>query len=211
MSQDKAIFNVKSEKLKGYAQFVFIEGSLTELKMNFKEPLNTVQKELFKLNFPFQVQELDQFRKLGFKVVEKNLKKQVDNGLKVALWSKYYGKYVKKKAKGANEAPKSYRIMPKEIGMLSHVEVTEEMLQAYFECEEWWCKTKSVGNYVSRINEIELLLSTAGSSTTKHPNKWDRDYFNMLDSAEHADYYRHLRLMGYTPVKAKTGHIIDWK
>lgn len=211
MSQDKRIFNVKSEKLKGYAQFVFLGEGLSELKLNFKEPLNSNQKELFKLNLPFQVQDLNGFRQLGFKVVEKAMKKQIDNGLKVALWSKHYGRYVKKKAQGNNEAPKSYKIMPKEIGMLSNVLVTEEMLQAYFDCEEWWCKTKSVGNYVSRINEIELLLSTKGSSTTKHPNKWDPNYFKTLDNAEHADYYRHLRLMGYTPVKAKTGHIIDWK
>ena len=210
MKQEKTIFNVKSEKLRGYARFTFEHNTLTELKMNFKEPLSAVQQQLFRINFPFQINDLDGFRKLGFSVVQKDAKKRMENGDKVALWCKAYNAYLRRKYKDAADRPGSYRMMPKEIGMLGNADFTAELLEAYFSCDDWWCRTKSVGNFVSHLNETALLLLEPAPEK-KHPAAYDRDYERKLDGAALTDYRRHLRELGLQPVKNKTGQIVDWK
>lgn len=117
---------------------------------------------------------------------------------KIALFCLYYERYTGVK----------YRPTRKEVGQIREVQVTDDRLQAYFECREWWAKTKSIAFYVRNINDINLLVS---GKVSKHPNKWDESYFNKLSGREVGEYYAHLRSLGLKPQYGRLNQIIGWE
>lgn len=101
-----------------------------------------------------------------------------------------------------------YKISKSEIGMLARHEMTEELVQKFFMCTEFWAKVKSVSYYCKNLNEIKRL--TAQNSTSMHPNHWDSAYAAKLTGPQTSDYYKHLRNQDLTPKKNPLGQIINW-
>lgn len=130
---------------------------------------------------------------------------QVPTNEKIALFCRYFERYNKVK----------YKISKAESGMIQKVEVTEDLLERYFLCRDWWASVKSVTNYVKNINQVRVLASTSSATTaqgvtTLHPNQWDKEYSRKLDGPGLTSYFKHLRSLGLEAKKGPTGLILDW-
>lgn len=125
--------------------------------------------------------------------------KELATNEKIALFCNYF-----KMANGIQ-----YRISKAEVGMIKNVEINDDLLERYFNSQEWWAKVKSVTNYVKNINQIRTLV--AKTSTDGHPNGWDAAYFKGLDGTQIGAYYKHLSSLGLTAVKDRLGNIVNYE
>lgn len=125
------------------------------------------------------------------------LKKVDQQNDKIALFCKFYEKYCGIK----------YKISRSEVGMIKGVEVTENLLTTYFQCDEWWAKVKSVTFYVKNYNEIRALSS---GKKSQYPNYWSKSFADGLTGEKLSEYWKHLRELGLKPIK-RNGVTITWK
>ena len=126
--------------------------------------------------------------------------KTLDVHSKIVMFSKYYKMYTKTIAIDGKGIV--YKITLGEKKLIAQVEMTEELLKAYFSSDEWWCKQKNVKNYVANVNNIRLLVKTPQKETTRRfPKEWNRAYEGKLTSTELPLYWKHLRDLGFVPVK----------
>jgi hypothetical protein len=58
-------------------------------------------------------------------------------------------------------------------------------------------------------NLIPLLGQKKKVSGNDFPDEWDSKFFKNLDPTQFSNYYKHLRDLGYTPVR-HNGQIIKW-
>lgn len=124
---------------------------------------------------------------------------------KIALFCTNYKEYVLKKTGKAV----SYTPMKKDIAALKQIPVTPALIQAYFNCEEWWCKQKNMANYTHNINNIKLLLANAGTTKSKYPMDYDPVFERTLQPKELTGYWAHLRANGWKQQSRSGGKV--WK
>jgi len=64
---------------------------------------------------------------------------------KIALWCQLY-----KMAYGTD-----YKVTQREAGMIKNMEMTQELISAFFSSTEWWAKEKTIQRFTSNYNELK--------------------------------------------------------
>lgn len=198
---------LSSKKLQGSLILVYENGVLKSFVNEFKKPLNTVQEAEIKrvLQFNFSnVNALD-YAAVGLDLVSPNAE---NGGQRVALFCKAY------KQKYGN----SYLVSGKEGALLKQLPLKndddfQKIVEAYFECSEWWALPKNIGGLVSRINEIRQWINTpkvdATSQKWHFPNGYSKTREQECKTNEEIQaYWKHLRTLGYK--KTRIGVVETW-
>lgn len=191
----KNIYKLTSAKLGGHFRICYEDGCLTSFEIHFKEPLNASQFECFKARINYNEDNLDGFENLGLLVERETAANE-----KLAMFCRMYEKYVGIK----------YKVTKSDSGKIKQVNPEEDLLQHYFTSDNFLFRGKhSVTNLVRYYNELRAEAIRGPAS--KHPDRWDRDYFSGLKPDQVAGYWKHLRSLGMKPVKNATGAVMDWK
>jgi hypothetical protein len=176
----------KRRVIKGWAVLRFENGALTDVRLRFKGGLTDAQWAAFRNALPQTSDGLAAMEPLGLEVIEKDGEKTTDMAKRLALWCKLY-----RVERGA-----AYRATGKDVAMLAQVPVTAELITAYLRCDEWWARANSIGEYVSRINQVQQLGAN-GQVVRRFPNDYQRDYDFKLSDEDRRLYYRHLYDLGW--------------
>lgn len=106
-----------------------------------------------------------------------------------------------------------YQITDSEKRNIKSVKMDDDLLNMYFNCDEFWCKQKNVANYIHNINNILQLQANGGKAKSKYPSEWSEAYERRLPGAkEIEEYRRHLRSLGLKPVKHQASNkVIKWE
>jgi len=75
---------------------------------------------------------------------------------KIALWCELY-----KERYGIN-----YKVQNVDISSFKTVEVTVDLINLFFDIEEWWSKEKTISRYSKYINELKRISSGAAKSAS---------------------------------------------
>jgi|GEM_PF-2766804 len=196
-------YKIRSRKLKGYALLTYEDDRLKTFKMDFKEDLNSQQWEKLCKYLPYRPNAVDLLEGLGFEVEEIKKTGDQEHYDKIKLWCSAY----------KSKHPKAYVISAKEKGMLRQVEVTQERITAFMECDEWWSKPKTIGNYVARVNELNDYLAREANPASRFPNEWSLEAERKCKTGPELMAFRaHLRNLGLRPVKHEiTQQVIKWE
>ena len=128
------------------------------------------------------------------------------------LWRKVY-----ERNKGFKYA-KDFTTKEKQI--LKKQNWTPELVQAWFDCSEWYAKTKTISFFDKYISEIQDWLnmskSSVGTPTTaknNFPVFYSVKFKNSLPAQDVPKYLQHLQTLGYKPVYSlnNKSQIVDWK
>jgi hypothetical protein len=165
-------------------------GFLKRLEIAIKQPLNAHQIEKMAQILPWTENHLLELKEKVFTV-----EAMPASSSKVAQWCQAY-----KAAKGL-----AYKVSDRDAGMLKKAKVSPELLQAFFDCKEWWSEPKSVGNYVARQNELADFMAHGAPkvNTPQYPDSWSHELERKYEGETLYGYYRHLKSLGfekkYTP------------
>lgn len=127
------------------------------------------------------------------------------NDAKIAAFCKKY----------REEVGVPYRRSLADVSAMRSVDVSDELLDTYFNNTEWWGKQpKSIRNYAKNYNALMQLLNQPKKAAKKkgvaYPDHYDREFARKLKGPQISAYWRHLRNLGLKPQKTATGTIIDW-
>ncbi|MGY3054365.1 hypothetical protein ACVWYG_002572 [Pedobacter sp. UYEF25] len=170
-------------------------GCLITCKMAFKQSLKseTLHNLLFS-NIPFKEADLPQLNKLGFTIT-----KAVPTNHKIALFCRLYEKYKEIK----------YKVSPSDTGKIKSIKIDEALLKVYFESETFIFKSKqSIANLAKYYNELRAEIAAGGKG--KYPNNYSAEFIKKLPMDQWGGYWEHLRSLGLSPVKDRTGNTTDW-
>ena len=198
---------LSSKKLQGSLILVYENGVLKSFSNEFKKPLNAVQeagiKRVLQFNFS-NVNTLD-YAAIGLDLVSTEVK---NGGQRVALFCRVY------KQKYSN----SYLVSGKEGALLKQLSLKnddefQEIMEAYFECNEWWASPKNISGLVSRINELRQWMTASkedGTATKWHfHNGYSKTREQECKTNEELQaYWKHLREQGYK--KGRVGVVETW-
>lgn len=137
------------------------------------------------------------------KLIDLNFKIENDTAHeRIALFCKKYKQHISI----------SYKVTKAETGKLRDLSIgiaeLDILFEKYFQCNEWWAKNKGISNFVKHLNEVRILA--AGITAGKYPNEWDLQFNNKLAPAAAQEYWKHLRSLGWNPVK-RGGQVIKWE
>ena len=116
----------------------------------------------------------------------------------IAVWNRLYL---------ANTGVAYGAIPPREIKMLaqSAAWIDESLIVAFFSCNEWFAKTKTITTLVKYAKEVKALTDkpTAQQPNNKYPDYYDKKFEANCKSSELSEYWRHLRSIGWKVVKVE--------
>ncbi len=201
---------LSSKKLQGSLTLIYEKDVLKSFTNEFKKPLNQVQEAEIKRVLQFNFNNIDalDFAAIGLDLVTEEARSDSKGGQRVALFCQAY------KKKYGN----TYLVSVKEGALLKRLALKsesdfEKLLEAYFECSQWWALPKNIGGLVSRINELRHLMS---SSKNNQRNVWHfPDGYSKTreqeckTTEELLAYWKHLRALGYQ--KTRVGIVETWK
>ncbi len=75
---------------------------------------------------------------------------------KIALWCELY-----KQRYGYN-----YKVLPSEANLMKNTDVTVDLINLFFDLQEWWSKEKTLTRYAKNINEIKRIFAGKAKQTT---------------------------------------------
>jgi hypothetical protein len=198
------IYQYESPKLGAVLVLVYKWGLLYSYELHYRYKLKPHQVEALKARLPFYEEELyDCMYKLGFQPQAQKPKVQTQKE-KIALFCQRY--------KEATEGL-TYKVSKQEVGMIRGVEVNRELLDAFFESNEWWADPKTIERYVRYFNKVQEVAydRSAAPAQKRWPDAYDAKLARRLEPQELEAYYAHLRELGLRPVKAADGRILDFK
>lgn len=106
----------------------------------------------------------------------------------------------------------------KEKQILKKQNWTPELVQAWFDCDEWYAKTKTISFFDKYISEIQDWLNTQKQGITEveknnFPVFYSVKFKNSLPAQDVPKYLQHLQTLGYKPVYSMNNksQIVDWK
>lgn len=186
-----------SDKIKGKLLLVYQDERLHSFILDFNDQLDYWQWKSLVNALPYNEEGLDSFQRItGLKI---SREKTSD---KIALFCRYYEQFTKVK----------YKVSAADSGKIVNVEVTEQLLQAYFKSDNFLFKNKySIANFVKYYNELRAEAFGEPAGKSKHPHHYDRDYERSLSGSELSGYWEHLRSIGLKPVRNRLHQIVDWK
>ncbi len=124
------------------------------------------------------------------------------------LWRKVYEK---------NRNFKYAQFTSKEKQILKKQNWKPDLVQAWFDCDEWFAKTKTVIQFDKYISEIADWLNTKKQGIAIEKNNYPVFYSvkfkNSLPAQEIPKYLQHLQSLGYKPVYSMNNksQIVDWQ
>lgn len=186
-----------SAKLEGSLILTYADGFIKSLINEFKG-LTEKQWDALVQELPAEEINISHLEEIGLKL------KQDKANNKVAMFCDAY------KAKMGV----SYKASAMQGAQLRDKEVNTELLKCYFSSANFIFRNKSIGNYAKYYNELRAecygQLQDAPVKS-QHPNQYNRKYEQSLNGPALTDYWKHLRDLGYTPVKSeRDGSILDW-
>lgn len=198
----KRTYKVSSKNTSGYLLLTYVNGVLKEVKTRFRKKLSHMIWARWKHAMPYDETVLLEVAKYrhGIVVEEKDNAKNPALGTKVALFCRHYRAH----------NPLNYQVN-KQVGeqrFLKDVEVTDDLMKAYFACDEWWSKPKSISNYAKNFNTLKGWMKSPNPGN--HPDSWNEEYSRKLDAQGLMAYREHLWGLGLIPKKDSTGKTIDW-
>jgi len=198
---------LSSKKLRGSLTLIYENDVLKSFTNAFKTPLNAVQETEIKrlLQFDFSKIDLGTFAAIGLEVAHKGI---TNGGERVAS---FCGAYKQKYGS-------CYTVSAKEGAMLKKLSLKsdtsfEELVKSYLECPEWRAQPKSIGEMLSRINELRQWVC-APKADAKAPWHFPDGYSKTREqecktNEELQAYWRHLRAQDYQ--KTRIGTVETWK
>lgn len=187
---------LNSPKLLKPITLEYTDGIISAVLMPFKPPLNIKQYEHLIPFVPYYEENIKSVAQAGLYVT-----KEVGANVKVAMFCTHYmnahdgQKYIATKTDGNKIRP--FRI-------------SDELLECYFKSDNFLFKGKhSISNLTKYYNE--LVLEMKNGAKGKHPDQWSEVYEAKLKTQqERSEYWAHLRSLGLTPKKDRTGKTTDW-
>lgn len=197
---------LSSKKLQGSLILTYEKGVLKSFINEFKQPLNKVQEDKIKcvLQFHFSNVNTCDYEAIG---LDSALEDANNGGQRVAIFCAAY----KKKYGNSYLASRKDGAMLKQLS-LKNDDDFEKLLDAYFECSEWWASPKNIAGLVSRVNELRQWMSSSKDKTTAQwhfPDGYSKTReYECKTGAELQAYWKHLRAQGYK--KARIGILETW-
>lgn len=102
--------------------------------------------EIFKLITETREDTLKNLQSFGIKVRELKVSTQQQ---KIALWCELY-----KQRYGYN-----YKVTTAEASAMKNADATVELINLFFDLNEWWSKEKTISRYTKNINEIKRIYT----------------------------------------------------
>ncbi len=105
----------------------------------------------------------------------------------------------------------AYVMHKSDVASIKDVPVTDELMEAYFGSREWWGKQpKSIRNYATNINAVLQLAQQKKDPVSEFPMEYNAEFEFKLPAAKLPAYWKHLRQLGYSPVKNGSGKVTNW-
>lgn len=87
-----------------------------------------------------------------------------------------------------------------------------DMIRLFLTEKRWWNKDRyTIENYVKNYNTLLLIKSGVTEDNQGFPNDYDPDYERAVSSEHIADYWAHLRSVGWGIVKNENQKVIGWQ
>lgn len=104
----------------------------------------------------------------------------------------------------------------KEKQILKKQNWTPELVQAWFDCPDWYAKTKTISFFDKYTSEIQDWLNTQKQGVTEveknnFPVFYSAKFEKTLQPSEMPKYWEHLRSLGLQPVKNRFGKTSHWE
>ncbi len=96
---------------------------------------------------------ITEFKNMSAKVRELKVNTQQQ---KIALWCELY-----KRRYGY-----SYKVSTAEASAMKNTDVTVELIELFFNLNEWWSKEKTISRYAKNINELKRIFTGKAKPTT---------------------------------------------
>lgn len=188
-------YKMVSGKINGEIFFYYLNGHLTGIELNLKEPLNDLQAAHFGIHIYIQEQQLLQCHEC---IRLKQLVTASGTNIKIKMFCDYYFHYRKVQ----------YRITQSEVGKIKQVEVNDQLLTKYMTSDNFLFKNKwSVANYVKYYNE---LRNETYGTTKLYPDYYSKAFADKMEPKKLRDYYAHLRSLGLVPKFDRFHNCIDF-
>lgn len=113
--------------------------------------------EVLKLITEGREDTIKNLQSFGIKVRELKVNTQQQ---KIALWCELY-----KQSFGYN-----YKVNTTEASAIKNADVTVELINLFFDLNEWWSKEKTISRYAKNINEIKRIYAGKAKQTTGSGN-----------------------------------------
>jgi len=182
------------KRLNGQIEVQYLDGILNAVKSALNEPLNEKQFRAFADAVPMRERGLGELKLIGLHAQRESAPNE-----KLALFCRLYERHKKIK----------YSVSPADAGKIKLVRFDEPMLEAYFTSQNFLFRDKqTVSNLVRYYNELRAELAAGPKS--KYPDHFSKEYQDKLPDTELKFYWAHLRNLGLTPKKDRTGNVIDW-
>ncbi|MEN5434111.1 hypothetical protein ABE545_10750 [Sphingobacterium faecium] len=193
----KQVYKLTSGKLDGSILLIYFNGLLKTIEIDVKSSLNEPQfRGLMSSVAYLEDQVVSCSQAIGLdceKIIELAPNK------KVAMFCVHYEKHNNIKYKASRQ----------DGGKIASIKITDEILNHYFQSENFIFKGKhSISNLVRYYNELLLEISKKG--TVGFPNSWSKSYADKLTPGDLSEYWKHLRGLGLLPKKDRVGNTIDW-
>lgn len=199
---DHVQFKFRSDKLGGSLLITYFKQALMSIELDIKKPLTPKQWFYMSSLITPHLDDLkeENFLKAGLSLdTLRSEASQLPANQRIALFCAFYEKYKSIK----------YKVSPADSGKIKLIQITEDLLTAYFSSQNFLFKGKhSISNLTKYYNELRAEMAEAGKS--KHPSFWEKAYELKLKPDEQVDYWRHLREIGLQPKKDRLGNITDW-
>lgn len=195
-----------SGSIQGHIEVTYRNTFLHKVQFNIAMELTGQQFEWLMSRIP---QMESEFNELFGKVPTLNLTKLEDRELttpeKIAWFCSMYS---------AHKGGLKYKVSARDSGMVKHISFTSGLLEFYFKSQHWMIKDRqSIPHLVRNYNEVRaLMFGKTVRPKPDFPDYYDPNYEQKLDAERLIQYRKHLRFLGWTPVKHRiTNAIIDWK
>lgn len=165
----------------GHAYAMYENGFLRMLMAEFSAP------ETFEEPVDFPLREVDLVNSIVYKGEQLKAKSAGD---KIALFVLKYKQH----------KDIAYRATKQERANITHVTVTEQLLNTYFTTTQYpLAGTKSITDYIKHYNEVRDLAQNGTPAKSAFPDVYDREYEKHIgdDTSKLQRYWEHLRSKGW--------------
>lgn len=203
-----AVFKVESEAdtIKGHIEVTYLNKFLHKIAFNISMQLSGEQFDWIMLNIPQMESDFHlKFGKSPKLVITPLHEQELGTAEKIKWFCDMYM---------AHKGGLKYKVTARDSGLIKQITLTSGLLDFYFKSTHWLIKDRQcIPHLVRNYNEIRSFQQGRNvRPKPEHPEYYDPNYEKKLDATGLISYRRHLRDLGWEPVKHRvTGTIIDWK
>lgn len=175
---------------------LYVDGAMSELAATFNGSVPTVCN-VMEFHDLALVSEVADY--LGIEATDLADRRKLSVNDKIAIWCLAF----------KNRYGTAYKVNRAETTAVANVPVSDALVAAFFDCGEWWAKTKTLSVYCKYVNELRRLIANpppaAPAPGPKHPDYYDKKYESTLTGDDLTAYWRHLKSKGWTKTESQGG------